>query len=256
MKNVLSLIALGLLLTGQPRLLWAQQTAGCHDILVLKDWSRMRGHLEAYAPGDSIRFRSVSGILLVLPPGSIRRIIQRCPGQNGGNPYTFREKGWYHHTRSGMLPGQTYFARNALGMFLHHSSGWKFNRWLSAGLGAGFELFDLGRGSDAATYPIFAELGGYLLDRRLTPYYSIAAGWAFTGNARQGDRWNYMDTWNGGWMAQASVGYRLGNHLILQTGLRLQRKDREWTSVWGPENGQGIDRILQKRLLLGVGVLL
>lgn len=59
-------------------------------------------------------------------------------------------------------------------------------------------------------------------------------------------------------MTQAEIGYRVGNHLIVHGGFRLQRKYRDWASNWGgPEGGiRGTDRILHKRLVLGLGLLL
>ena len=55
-------------------------------------------------------------------------------------------------------------------------------------------------------------------------------------------------------MAQGQLGYRAGNHFTLHVGLRFQHKTRTWENGWG--GGKGVDKILQKRLEIGVGILL
>ncbi len=253
---VLHVIGMGLLLLWQPRPLTAQQDSRCHDRLFLYDGSQFMGQLEdVRANGDTVVFRLWTGPALLFPQNKVKRIVQRCRGEKvARRAYDFKETGWYNHTRAGILVGQSFIGGNTIGLNLQHSSGWMFSRRLGAGLGLGIEFFDL-KGYDAATYPIFAEVRSYLLPRRVTPYLTLGAGWAFTGKA-SGERWGYIDDWKGGWMAQTELGYRIGNHLSVHFGLRLQRKCREWTSVWGPESGIGTDRILHKRLVFGLGLLL
>lgn len=247
-------------LFGQPRMLPAQQPAtGCRDVIRLKDGSTLRGQIqEVKHEGNTLSFRTWNGVLIDLPRSQVRRIKQRC---NNGDvvataprTYDFAERGWYHHTRAGLLTGQAYYGDNLQGFQLQHSSGRKFSRLLGAGLGFGLEYFDP-TGNDAASYPVFAEVRGFLLPNRITPFYTLGGGWAFTGQST-GERWGLTDTWKGGWLAQVEIGYRIGNHFTVHCGLRLQQKTREWTSNWGPESGSGADRILHKRFSAGVGLLL
>lgn len=207
---------------------------------------------------DTLVFRTGSDLLLDIPMAQVRRIIQRCGDKKlvtgFRQPYNLPEHGWYHHTRTGALIGQAYYGFNEQGIYLQHSSGWLFSRLLGAGIGAGLDYFALG-GSDAATFPVFAEVRGYLLPRRVSPFYSLGAGWGFIGHSNP-DNWSSLDTWKGGWMAQVDIGYRIGQHFTVNCGFRLQQKKREWTSFWGPEGGYGTDRILHKRLVLGLGLLL
>lgn len=253
---LLQTIGWGLLLFGQPCFLLAQQTPPCREQLFLHNGSRFEGQLEELrANGDTVVFRLHTGLALVLPQNQVRRIVQQCKDAKAARRvYDFKEHGLYHHTRAQILLGQAYIGENSQGYSLLHSSGWMISRHLGVGLGFGAEFFDPKR-SDAATYPVFAEVRSYLLPRRISPYVNVGAGWAFTGRD-SGERWGYIDNWNGGWMVQTELGYRVGNHFSVHLGLRLQRKYREWTSVWGPESGFGTDRILNKRLVLGVGLLL
>lgn len=255
--TIVCTLGLGLLLMWQPRQLAAQQTtAPCNDRLDLYDGSRFQGQVEELrAGGDTVVFRLWSGVPLVVPRDKVRRIVQRCHSGKTQRPaYNFKETGLYHHTRAGALVGQSFGGGNTLGFYVQHSSGWMFSRNLGAGLGTGAEFFDP-KGYDAASYPLFAEIRGYIFPRRITPYFCLGGGWGFVGKD-SGERWGYIDNWKGGWMTQAEIGYRIGNHFSVHLGLRLQRKYREWTSVWGPESGFGTDRILHKRLMFGVGLLL
>lgn len=264
MKINTRLLGLGLLLLlWQPRLLRGQENPeNCRDVLYMLGGNRLTGQITEIKPGDTLVFKSWGGAVFQIPRKEVKRIVQDCRGTKGASqgprPYTFKERGVYHHSRGSVLIGQAYYGLDNVGLQIQHSSGWMFSRLLGAGLGTGIERFDPGsEASEASVYPLFAEIRGYALPKRLTPYYSIAAGWGFAGK-NTGQRWGYTDTWRGGWMAQAEIGYRIGNHLIVHGGLRLQRKYRDWASNWGgPEGGiRGTDRILHKRLVLGLGLLL
>jgi opacity protein-like surface antigen len=254
MKTILRILGLGLLLFGQPRFLSAQDAVKCRDVLILRDGSRFHGQLTEMN-GDSLLFHLYTGPNIRVYSPQVKRVIQRCKGRDFKKPYSFKEKGWYHHTQFNALVGQTYYNENQTGFQIQHSSGWMFNRLLGAGLGVGGDFFSPKSDSEVATYPIFAEARGYLSPRPVSLFYSVGGGWALTGHSKN-SRWGYVDSWKGGWLAQAIVGYRLGNHFSVQAGIRLQQKYREWTSIWGSDSGKGSDSIFQKRLILGLGLLL
>jgi len=256
MKISVRLLGLGLLLLGQPRLLSAQEATTpppCRDVLYLRDGSVLRGQIIATKhDGVVFVFRAWGGAEMDIPRPDVLRIAQRCK-HDGARTYDFRETSWYHHSRLGLLIGQTYYGDNRAGPQIQHSSGRMFSRLLGVGLGAGIDVFD-GQGNIPTTYPIFAEMRGYLLPQRITPFYALAGGWGFSGKNRFND-WGWNETWRGGWMAQATVGYRIGNNFTVQAGFRLQHIRREWSSNWWGADSS-TDRILHKRLTVGVGLLL
>jgi len=258
MKIHVRLLGLGLLLFWQPRFLSAQETpvapAKCHDILFLTDGSQLRGQITATLDNGAIlSFQTWSGLTMEFPRTQVKRIVQRCADSKSPKEYDFREKGWYHHTRGGFLVGQTYFGENVTGIQLLHSSGWMFSRHFGGGIGIGVDHFGFD-GSDVATYPIFVEVRSYLAARRIAPYLSIGGGWAFSGT-RTNDDFGRLETWSGGWMAQGDVGYRIGNNFTINLGVRLQQKQREWSSNWWTFES-GTDRILHTRFVVGAGLLL
>lgn len=190
---------------------------------------------------------------MTVPAVNVKNIKQRCKdGDKSAKPYDFKERGLYNATRFGTLAGQTYVGDNTVGFTLYHSVGWMFRRSIGAGVGVGAETYSPSSG-EPATYPIFVEMRGYLLSKRVAPFYTIGGGWAFAGK-NSNEQWGSTDSWKGGWIAKMQIGYRLGNYFTLHGGISLQKKTRTWNSVWGGE--WGTDRILHKRLELGIGIIL
>jgi len=247
----LYLLVFSILTTTIPLL--AQQNSECTDILHLRNGSVLRGKITAYTSGVGYEISTWSGLQMTVPEGSVRKIVQRCKdGKRGLKEYDFKEHGLYNATRLSVLAGQNYTGQNSPGYSLHHSVGWMFNRMLGVGIGGGVEIYNPDSG-EPVTYPIFAEVRGYLQAKNVTPFFVLGGGWAFTGKNHQ-EPWSQIDEWNGGWHAKAQIGYRLGNHFTLFGGLNFQKKVRNWQSNWGGEWGK--DRILHKRLELGIGIIL
>lgn len=265
MKPFILLVSGLLCLLGQSRPLAAQDAAPaandslhCQDFVYLRNGNVFRGEIRNYQPGQSVTLKTSFGQEIIFEEKNVRRIVQRCrDNQVSGNPmgikpYHFRERGWYNLTRAAVLGGSDEYGDPYTGFMLHHSAGYALRRQLAFGLGTGIEHFRADGG--VATYPVYAEVRGYLLARRLTPFWAAGGGWAFAGEKGQ-DRWGYEDSWKGGWMSFAQLGYRLGNHFVLYGGVRFQHMRRNWNSLWaGDQFGQ--DRILHRRLEFGAGLLL
>lgn len=252
MKVLCSIFVFSLLFAVSPLL--AQQNAGdCTDIVYLDGGSVLRGKIVESDSAGNFVMTTWNGVKMTFPTTSVKKIVQHCKEEKRSPKiYDFNEHGLYNATRFGTLVGQTYYGENAVGYTIYHSVGWMFNRWVGAGIGGGAEIFNPD-GNEVATYPLFAEVRGYFQAKNVTPFYTISGGWAFTGNNSE-SQWGYDENWKGGWLAKVQIGYRVGNHFTLHGGLSLQKKTRDWQSVWGGEWGQ--DRILHKRLELGIGLLL
>lgn len=235
--------------------------SNCVDLIYLKNGSLFRGKIVEYKPGESLTVQTLSGLKLWFEDKQVRKIVQDCPKvrpakTHTARQYSFRERGIYNATRIGLLLGDAHWGQSAKGGFFQHTTGWQFSRMLGAGIGVGAENFTIDT-DDAATYPVFAEARGYFLPQKVSPYFSLAGGYAFAGKVRNNpDNWSnkVTDDWQGGWMARGNLGYRLGNHFTLDIGIRLQRKTRLWTARWG-SNETGRDRILHKRLEVSAGFL-
>jgi hypothetical protein len=233
--------------------LFSQETTMlCQDIVYMKGGSVFRGTVTAYEIEGNLVMRTWSGAQMQIPASNVRRIVQQCKdttrfsGKIFENPsYTFSEEGWYHATRFSILTSEE------AGLGIQHSSGKKINRYWGVGMGIGLENFE--PYNDVLTVPVFAEIRGYLLPKRIAPFYALGVGYGFSkeGNGGFSDG---TERWKGGWMAQGNIGYRIGNHFFIQLGIRFQHKTHTWTSRWS--SFSSIDQILYQRMDVGIGLLL
>jgi len=231
------------------------QKGDCHDVVYLKGGSVLRGTILEYIADSNLVMSSWSGARLQVPSSTVKRIVQQCKGDKKANvpfsqrPYSFKETGWYHATRFTVLAGES-----GTGVGFQHSTGFKLNRYAGIGLGVGVENFGPYDGV-TATYPIFVELRGYLLPKKITPFYALGAGIGLAKKYSDNSTWEGgSERWKGGWMAQGQIGYRIGNNAFVHLGIRLQHKTRYWINDWW--GIRGTDKILHKRLEIGIGLLL
>lgn len=234
----------------------AQETYPCVDVVRLVSGHVFRGKIIKYQPSDSLHMETFGGAVLHIPDSKIQHIAQRCRKQRvrgaaPPKPYNFRERGLYNATRAAAL-----VAADDLDFSLQHSTGYQFNRWVGLGLGIGVENLSYRDLETVPTYPVFLEIRGYLSAQNLSPFYAVGGGWAFKGSEPDEETsgwWAVRDTWKAGWLAQAQVGYRIGNHITAHIGVRLQHKSRTWQRN---DNTTGLDLMLHKRMEIGVGILL
>jgi hypothetical protein len=231
-----------------------EKKENCTDVVHLKNGSIFRGKISEYQLEGNLSMHTWSGTQIQIPASKIRRVVQKCKDEAPTTlvappEYSFKTTGWYHATRF-----NTYAGAGVMGLGVQHSSGLKLNRMLGIGVGVGFENFDPWD-TDVATYPVFAEIRGYLLAKRITPFYALGAGYGISNRGTQTATFDgSTESWKGGWMAQGQIGYRLGNHALVHVGVRLQDKTRTWSIPWWGSTGK--DRILHKRLEVGFGILL
>ncbi len=227
---------------------FAQQKENCRDVVFLSNGSILRGKITEYHLDGDLAMTTWGGAEIRLPVSNVKKVKQHCRTPLSHRSYIFRESGCYHASRV-----VTQVGHSGIGLGLQHSSGWKISRLLGLGIGVGVENLAPGN-DDVATYPVFAEARGYFLRSNVSPFYALAAGWAFAD--QKNDQNNFTtttETWRGGWMTQGQIGYRVGNHFTVHVGLRFQHKVRTWKN-WG--NVKGVDRILHKRFDIGMGILL
>lgn len=222
----------------------------CRDRIFMKDGSVFTGQIKAYDTSGMLVLKSWSGVEISLPSMNVKKIQQKCKGDYVPllqAPYRFREHGWYHTTRVAALTGQ-----DGIGIGLQHSSGFQFNRLLGIGLGVGIEQFSWDY--DAPTnFPLFLEARGYLFPKNITPYFAVATGYGFT-SANEPLEFNQGLKWQGGWMAQGQLGYRIGRHFEVFLGIHFQKASRKWINPWW--TGERTDHLIYKRMEFGIGLLL
>jgi hypothetical protein len=145
-------------------------------------------------------------------------VVYKAPdlkeGRRPGRPYAFDEHGLY----SVSTVHSSFQAKFGVGFT--HAIGWKFSRMLSAGVGAGWETFHASSG--VYYIPVFAEMRGFLFEKKVSPYYALRAGYGIAKENR-----DLGADAKGGWMASAEAGYRFGGrsgvNFFTGIGFRFQK---------------------------------
>jgi hypothetical protein len=223
------------------------------DVVWLKDGSRLSGTIIKWELNRGMEFKLLTGATMVIPRPEIRRVFQQIrlgseesivsPPDRSPRPYSFKEEGLYH-TFSGFL--NTSFAGGA-GM--HYSIGHRFNRLLGAGIGFGYESNDLDLNRNFI--PLYAEARGFLLARRITPYYAVKAGYGF---AVQNDNVT-GETHKGGFHFAPEAGVRFGGQDVnFYAGAQYKIQSATYTSQWG-EDFSFTDKITYRRLEMRLGIV-
>jgi hypothetical protein len=157
-----------------------------------------------------------------------------------------QESGWYHIVSMGLLLGRDAASEEGLiASFspLHYVTGYQFNQYFGAGLGAGIDLYD------PAFFPIYADFRGNLDWLNQTFFYSLQSGYSLSEDdiAKRSDSPEY----EGGWMIYPVIGMRFPTRgktdILLELGYRQQ-----WTKITYPWN-EDVDKLQYRRYALRVG---
>ncbi len=146
--------------------------------------------------------------------------------------YRFKEQGIYQRTTLGVSAGPE------VGQTLTHSIGYRWNRKLGVGVGAGYANYRNGQGQ--RLIPVFAEIHGFLQEKNVSPYYSFRAGYAWA-DGREDYGWS--DQSRGGAFVKPELGYRLGAsdavNFMIGVGVKLQKANfvkEDDVKIWYDED--------------------
>jgi hypothetical protein len=242
------------------------------DRVYLKNGSVFQGKILEYAYGKELKLELTNGDVITFTGEEIERVKQEVQtaetalpvneeslnveegytekGKRKERPYQFKETGIYNVTYFANLNGRDDDGV-LIGFGAHHVLGYQFNRWVGLGLGLGIDTYSFGDGE--TLYPVYAEVRGYLLKKRLSPYYSFGAGYGFAfANESEG-----ITEATGGYMLHPAVGYRLGAsegaNVVIDLGYRFQQA--EFISVSDFNDSKQVREQLYKRLTLRLGLI-
>src|SRR5687768_2176672 len=228
-----------------------------YDIVHLKDGSRLSGKILSWDLEKGMEFKLVTGATIYITKAEIVRVIQdtdEIPNDRFRRfrqpwvprPYAFRETGWYHNSSG-------FFNISTLGgVGLSHAMGYRFSRLLGVGLGIGIETNDFT--AYRKMIPVYAEARGFLLKKKISPYYAVKLGYAF----------GIRDEING------TLGAKGGIHFSPELGVRFGAGDVNYylgveyklqnaTFIWNGWDWSGgtmvTDKISYRRFELRTGLL-
>lgn len=225
------------------------------DIVYLRDGSKLVGKIIKWDLGIGMEFQLATGATITIPKDDISKVMQDDGDDRDGSrgtfvraprPYNFREHGWYQNTSgffSFAFPG---------GAGLHHVMGYRFNRLLGVGVGVGVETHDFNFVRNFI--PVFAEARGFLLPKKITPYYALKVGYGFGLK----DEINGTLDASGGFHFSPEIGVRFGaGDVSYYAGLEYKLQNGSFTWNGWDWSGQTRikDQISYRRVEFRTGIL-
>jgi len=116
-----------------------------------------------------------------------------------GTVPTIKTESFYHEIRGELLFGE----ENTSGG-MQTINGYQFNRYLGTGLGLGLNKF-----GNYLTMPIYAQVKGYLYDKKVSPFYFGDIGYGFAWKTKNADDYFDVSNVNGGLYWQLGLGYQI-----------------------------------------------
>jgi len=204
------------------------QSGKKEDVVTLKDGTVIYGWILEQEPGKYVKMELVGGSILVVEQGKIEKIIREDSRfkrvsrsyNHKLTPILYRERGVYSY-----LSPQFSFRNSGDGsridVGIHLRLGYRLNRFVALGGGVGIDNYEGG-----VYMPVYLEMSGDLLRKRITPHYQISAGYGYGASPNWPN--NQID---GGFMSFAGIGYKIHT----QTKL-------EWTAVAGYKMQESTER--------------
>jgi len=166
--------------------------------------------------------------------------------------YAERVEGFYYELSTGFLIGKAHHSADNEGtLSLSAAGGYKFNRLLGVGLGAGVDFY-----LDQRHIPLFIDIQGDWLDSRLTPFHQLNLGWSYAADRTGSDQ---VERVKGGAYLRPSLGVRWhfprhSWHLKVSYVLQQATRYFEPIDLWDGGNMQTTEERTMQRLAVAVGI--
>ncbi len=195
-KSLLFLLFLAVSVSGAS----ASKNAPDTTTVYLKDGTTMRGVIEAFSPRDSVTIKTSEGNTLTYYREDIHFIT--LPKDGGQN----RHKGYMGIVELGygFCLTESFTALNRIQAAI--INGYRFNSCFYAGIGIGYtSTHTAGNRAGYNSLPLYLHLRTDLIDRSVTPYFSMNIGYNLKLNSKISD----FDKLTGGFkglMLEPTVG--------------------------------------------------
>lgn len=231
-----------LFLIGGPLL--AQQ-ATVYTKIKLKDGAKLKVKVIENVPGDYLKFQVGETASSELNYDQIESLRSRY------NRYQAKfelKRGVFFDASYAMLFGRSNnYSGGRFGMSLAASGNYRFNNYLSIGLGV--EAIAMYVNSDFSFYPVFLKVSGDLKKTRISPVYNVGLGYS-AARAMSGDE-NVTEI-KGGIYGRLGIGVRF-NKFILGLDYQTQKVDSvfEQFNWWGGQSFVEESRVMRNFRLSG-----
>jgi len=250
MKSIIAIAFSIIVLCLSGTVLFAQKAS---DNIYLKNGDILIGSIVQYSITDDVVIELRNGNELTVPRSAIERV--EMSGSKSSSYRKHKEKQWYNQTSLRTLNGlDAVWGDNIMGLGVQNVTGYQYNKWLGLGLGAGYDMYQID--SRQAIIPVFTELRGHVLDGKVSPIYSIAAGIGFGVNNED----NAITKIKPGFMWNPSIGFSVqgkdNSSFIIDLGYQFQYITYIIDGdVWNPNIIRTEQDYHFKRLALRLGLM-
>ncbi|MCH2046021.1 MAG: hypothetical protein MK212_18040 [Saprospiraceae bacterium] len=209
-----------------------------NDIIYLKNGSILCGKVLEYKADGNIKVEVAEGSIFEHPASDVVKIKKQSKHSiklkkhlRQDKPLLVPEnKKMYNIFMGKLTVGANTFNNTTGGGGLYYAAGYRFNHFVSLGLGIGFER------NDAFNFmPVFIDFRGYLMKTSTSMYYSLGAGYNValpTGSWRL----NNIEKQSGGLYLHPAIGVRFKSrertHFMMDLGYTIQSNHIKVTDWW------------------------
>ena len=166
------------------------------------------------------------------------------------NPPSLKTESFYHEIRGGLL-----FGEENIDVSLQTINGYQFNKYLGTGLGLGINKF-----GNYTTLPLYAQVKGYIFDKKVSPFYFGDIGYGFAWNTNKNEDLFELENVQGGLYWQLGLGYQINfynSSIIFTLGYINQdsKADYIYYRPWDMDDVEISERRLLRRVAFSVGFL-
>ena len=226
--------------------------------IFLKNGAKIEGAIVGSFDDSRIYFTLNGNDSIVMKYDYIRKIYFRGKGpayEEFDNKLasipSIKSKTFYHEFRTGLLFGDEDVAYG-----IHTINGYQFNQYIGTGLGIGLNKY-----GSYLSLPVYAAIKGYILDRKVSPFYFGDIGYGFTWlNGNTTDYYSISNV-KGGYYWQVGLGYQVNffnSAFVMAVGYTNQNSSAHYEynpGYWGGSNWEVEEKRLLRRVLLTVGFL-
>ncbi len=221
--------------------LWGTAQSNVENVVYLKNGGILRGDIIERIEGEALKIKTAGRNVFVVNLDEIEKIReQKVPAKT-----YFKKSGYINNTGINLLAG----SKTPI-VSVRMVNGYQFTPQFSAGLGAGFVLYD----DPLNLIPLFVDLKYKFLEANTTPFVSLKGGYSFSvlSDDNEGAE---IESHSGGLMINPVVGiqFELNSNLglYLTSGYNIEHASFEQPG-W---NGRTIKTdIIYRRVQFGVGL--
>ena len=237
MKNILLfllLVCCTTYLSGQKKL----QKGAVATHLLLHDGSNLKGFIQKKYDDGSLDFMILGNYPTHLEAHTIKKKRQ---GDSHLLYFTdgkyFRTKGYYNVLRIGSIwakegtsnsspPVRDQSVNGFSGLNIMNMHGYQFNKWISLGVGAGIDIYNVNENRSQTFLPVFFDFRTYPFSNKVSPYLAVNGGYGFGVDIFDNFSETADEFYEGGWMVAPALGFRFASNrrgnFLLELGYRLQ----------------------------------